>query len=150
MQDMPQQKDPQKLAEAVGAALYARDTAARALGIALREVRPGGSVMTMTVRPDMLNAHDICHGGFTFALADTAFAYACNARNAVTVAAGCDIIYPAAAREGDVLTAVAEERHARGRSGVYDVTVANQHGEIVALLRGRSRRIEGEVVPGLP
>ena len=139
----------QHLAEAVAAALYARDAAARGMGITLLEVRPGFARMTMTVRPDMLNAHDICHGGYTFALADTTFAYACNNRNQVTVAAGCDIVYPAAGRLGDVLTAVAEEKLLRGRSGIYDITVTNQNGEVVALMRGQSRRIEGKVVPEL-
>ncbi len=139
----------QQTAEAVAAALFARDAAAQGLGILLLEVRPGFARMAMTVRPNMLNAHDICHGGFTFALADTTFAYACNNRNHVTVAAGCDIIYPVAGRLGDVLTAVAEERHLRGRSGVYDITVTSQSGEVVALMRGQSRRIEGKNVPDL-
>ena len=139
----------QHIAEAVAAALYARDAAARGLGIVLLEVRPGFARMTMTVRPDMLNAHDICHGGFTFALADTTFAYACNNRNQVTVAAGCDIVYPAAGRLGDVLTAVAEEKLLHGRSGIYDITVSNQNGVVVALMRGQSRRIEGKVVAEL-
>ncbi|MEI6559170.1 MAG: hydroxyphenylacetyl-CoA thioesterase PaaI [Rhodospirillaceae bacterium] len=139
----------QRTAEAVAEALYVRDAAARGLGITLLEVRPGFARMTMTVRPEMLNAHDICHGGFTFALADTTFAYACNNRNHVTVAAGCDIVYPAAARLGDILTAVAEEKHLRGRSGIYDIAVTSQSGEVVALMRGQSRRIEGKVVPEL-
>ena len=136
----------QRLAEAVAEALYQRDAAARGLGITVLEVRPGFARMGMTVRPDMLNAHGICHGGFTFALADTTFAYACNNRNHVTVAAGCDIVYPAAGRLGDNLTAVAEERLLRGRSGVYDITVTNQTGEVVALMRGQSRRLEGKVL----
>ncbi len=137
---------PQRLAEAVGAALYARDHAAHALGITLVEIRPGYARMTMTVRPDMLNSHDICHGGFTFTLADTAFAYACNARNYVTVATGADIIYPASGRLGDLLAAVAEERYVQGRNGVTDVTITTQSGTVVALFRGQSRRIEGSVV----
>ena len=137
------------IARAVGAALYARDHAVRGLGITLDEIRPGHARMTMIVRQDMLNSHEICHGGFTFTLADTAFAYACNSYNHVTVAAGCDIVYPAAGRLGDVLTAVAEERLRRGRAGVYDVAVTNQDGEIVALFRVQSRRIEGKVVSGL-
>ena len=139
----------QQIAEAVAAALYARDRAAQGMGITLLEVRPGFARMTMTVRPDMLNAHDICHGGYTFALADTTFAYACNNRNHVTVAAGCNIVYPAAGRLGDILIAVAEEKLLRGRSGIYDITVTNQNGDIVALMRGQSRRLEGKVVAEL-
>ncbi len=139
----------QRLAEAVAAALYQRDHAARGMGITVLEIRPGFARMAMTVRPDMLNAHDICHGGYTFALADTTFAYACNNRNHVTVAAGCDIVYPAAAHLGDGLTAVAEEKLLRGRSGIYDITVTRQTGEVVALMRGQSRRIEGKVIPEL-
>ncbi|MEI8395568.1 MAG: hydroxyphenylacetyl-CoA thioesterase PaaI [Rhodospirillaceae bacterium] len=141
--------DARRIAEAVGAALYARDHAIHGLGIELAEIRPGFARMTMIVRPDMLNSHEICHGGFTFALADTAFAYACNSYNQVTVAAGCDIVYPSAGRLGDRLTAVAEERHRYGRSGVYDVAVSNQTGEVVALFRGRCRRIAGAVVSEL-
>jgi len=146
---MSDQGKAQQLAEAVAEALYARDHAVHTLGIALAEIRPGFARMTMTVRPDMLNSHDICHGGFTFTLADTAFAYACNSYNHITVAAGCDIVYPAAGRVGDLLTAVAEERLLRGRSGVYDVTVTNQKGEVTALFRGQCRRIEGKVIPHL-
>jgi len=149
MTDAPTAEAAQRIAEAVGEAMYARDHAAQGLGIRLEEIRPGFARMTMTVRQNMLNGHETCHGGFSFALADTAFAYACNSRNHVTVAAGCDIVYPAAGRMGDLLTAVAEERHLRGRSGVYDVTVTNQNGEVVALFRGQSRRIQGEVVTGL-
>lgn len=140
------QDDAAALARRVGEALYARDHAVRNLGIVLDEIRPGFARMTMTVREDMLNGHGICHGGFTFLLCDTAFAYACNSGNRVTVAAGCDIVYPAAGRPGDVLTAVAEEKLTHGRSGVYDVTVTRQTGEVVALFRGRCRRVEGEVV----
>jgi acyl-CoA thioesterase len=138
---------PQRLAEAVGAALYARDQAARSLGVTLLEIRPGYARMTMTVRPDMLNSHGICHGGFTFTLADTAFAYACNSHNRVTVATGGNILYPASGRPGDLLTAVAEERLLQGRTGITDVTITNQTGTVIALFRGQSRRIEGTVIP---
>ena len=100
----------------------------------------------MTVRADMLNGHAICHGGFIFTLADSAFAYACNSYNLNTVASGCAIDFLAPAREGDVLTAVAQERSASGRTGVYDIEVTNQRGEKIALFRGKSYRIKGHVI----
>ena len=139
----------QRLAEAVGRGMFARDVAAQALGIVLLEIRPGYARTSMPVRPDMVNGHDICHGGLIFTLADTAFAYSCNAYNRTAVAQHCTITFLAPARRGDLLTAEAEERARSGRNGVYDVRVANQNGEIVALFRGNSRVVEGEVVPGL-
>jgi acyl-CoA thioesterase len=146
---MSERVNAQEVAEMVAVALYHRDQAARSLGITLSEIRPGYARMTMTVRLDMLNSHDICHGGFSYTLADTAFAYACNSRNQVTVSAGCSVVYPASSRLGDVLTAVAEERFLRGRTGIYDIAVTNQNDELVVLLRGQSRRIEGKVVTAL-
>lgn len=139
----------QRIADAVGTAMYERDWAAQGLGAVLEEIRPGYAKMTMIVKRHMLNGHETCHGGYSFALADTAFAYACNSYNHVTVGANCEIVYPAPGREGDVLTAVAEERFFSGRSGVYDVTVTTQEGAVVALFRGHARRIQGEVVPDL-
>ena len=100
----------------------------------------------MTVRADMLNGHAICHGGLIFTLADSAFAFACNSYNLTTVASGCAIDFVAAAHEGDVLTAVAQERSVSGRTGVYDIEVTNQRGERVAFFRGKSYRIKGHVV----
>jgi acyl-CoA thioesterase len=100
----------------------------------------------MTVRPDMLNGHAICHGGFIFTLADSAFAYACNSYNLTTVASGCSIDFVAPARESDVLTAVGHERSSSGRTGLYDIEVRNQRGETIALFRGRSYRIKGHIV----
>ena len=134
------------LARRVGAKMYAADHAAHALGITLDEIAPGRARMTMRVRPDMLNSHGICHGGLTYALCDVSFAYACNSHNMIAVASGCDILYPAAARLDDVLTVVCEERHMRGRNGVYDATVTTQTGEVVALFRGQSRRLDGHHV----
>jgi acyl-CoA thioesterase len=96
----------------------------------------------MTVRADMLNGHAICHGGLIFTLADSAFAFACNSYNFNTVAR-VRIDFVAPAREGDVLTAARSERALAGRTGVYDVEVANQRGETVALFRGKSYRIKG-------
>ena len=141
-------KEAQALAERVAKAMYSRDSASRGLGIELKAVGPGRAELTMTVRGDMLNGHAICHGGFIFTLADSAFAFACNSYNLTTVASGCSIDFMAPAREGDVLTALAGERSASGRTGVYDIEVRNQRGEIIALFRGKSYRIKGHVVEG--
>jgi acyl-CoA thioesterase len=141
-----EQSAEQSIAEACGAAMYERDYAAQALAIRLVEIRPAYARMTMTVRKDMVNGHDICHGGMIFSLADTAFAYACNSRNHVTVAAGCMIDFVLPARLGDVLTAEARERALAGRTGVYDIEVTNQNRELIALFRGNSYRIKGHVV----
>lgn len=138
---------PQQLADAVGRHMFERDSCAQALGMSLDAIGPGYARMTMAVRDDMTNGHKIAHGGMMFTLADAAFAYACNAYNHVAVAAGCDIVFPAAAKVGDVLTAACEEKHMRGRNGVYDVTITNQNGEVVALFRGHARRLKGTVVP---
>jgi acyl-CoA thioesterase len=100
----------------------------------------------MTVRADMLNGHEICHGGFIFTLADSSFAYACNSYNLNTVASGCAIDFLAPAREGDVLVAVAQERSISGRTGVYDIEVKSEAGVKIALFRGKSYRIKGHVV----
>ena len=138
--------EPQALAERVGAAMFARDRASQALGMALLAIRPGYASMSMTVRADMVNGHDICHGGLIFTLADSTFAFACNSHNHVTVAAGCTIEFLAPARLGDTLIATGEERAQSGRSGVYDIRVENQEGVLMALFRGKSARIKGQVV----
>jgi acyl-CoA thioesterase len=138
--------EAQALAERVAEGMYARDTASQAMGMRIVRVAPGHAEMAMTVRADMLNGHAICHGGFIFTLADSAFAFACNSYNLSTVASGCTIDFLAPAREGDVLTAVAQERSASGRTGVYDIEVVNQRGEAIALFRGKSYRIKGHVV----
>jgi acyl-CoA thioesterase len=138
--------EAQTLAERVAAGMYARDTASQAMGMRIVRVAPGHAEMAMTVRADMLNGHAICHGGFIFTLADSAFAFACNSYNLSTVASGCTIDFLAPAREGDVLTAVAQERSVSGRTGVYDIEVVNQRGEAIALFRGKSYRIKGHVV----
>ena len=116
---------PQQLAEACADAMFARDHASRGLGMRLERVAPGRAVLSMTVRQEMVQGHGHCHGGFLFALADSAFAFACNTYDEATVAAGCSIDYLGPAWEGDVLTASAEERSRRGRTGVYDITVCN-------------------------
>lgn len=142
----PAAETAQALAERVAAQMFVRDRASQHLGMRIERIAPGEAVLTMVVRADMLNGHAICHGGFVFALADSAFAFACNSYNETTVAAGCSIEFVAASREGDVLTASARERHLRGRTGLYDIDVTNQAGDIVALFRGKSTRIKGSIV----
>ena len=139
----------QFVAERAAAAMWERDRASKGLGMRVVRVAPGHAELAMTVRDDMLNGHAICHGGFIFTLADSAFAFACNSYNFNTVAQGCSIDYLAPAREGDVLTAVAQERSLSGRTGVYDIEVTNQRGETIALFRGKSYRIKGHIVEGL-
>jgi phenylacetic acid degradation protein PaaD len=142
--------DPQLLAEQSAAAMWADDAASQAMGMTLDEVHPGYARLSMAVRSDMVNGHGICHGGFVFALADSAFAFACNSYNRSTVAQACDIVFVAAARLGDDLVAEAVELTRFGRNGVYDVTVRRAgaaEAEHVAVFRGRSREIGGTLVP---
>ena len=141
--------DPQALAQEVADAMWSRDPATQALGMRIVAIAPGSATLAMPVRADMLNGHGICHGGFMFTLADSAFAYACNSYNQNTVASACAIDFLAPAREGDVLEAEAIERSRAGRTGVYDITVRIHGGKTVALFRGKSYRIEGEVIAGL-
>jgi acyl-CoA thioesterase len=136
----------QALAEEVARSMYERDTASQALGVRILRVAPGHAELTMTVRADMLNGHEICHGGFIFTLADSSFAYACNSYNLNTVASGCAIDFLAPARKGDVLVAVAQERSISGRTGVYDIEVKSEAGVKIALFRGKSYRIKGHVL----
>jgi acyl-CoA thioesterase len=126
--------------------MLADDHASRALGIDIAEVAPGRALARMRVRRDMLNGFGICHGGLITTLADTAFAYACNSANHVTVAAGISVDFVAPAHEGDELSAHCEQRTQQARTGVYDVVVRNQHGHTVALMRGRSHRLKGRQV----
>ena len=138
--------ESQALAQRVADAMFARDRASQGLGMRITRVGAGHAELTMTVRSDMVNGHAICHGGFVFTLADSAFAFACNSYNMNTVANGCTIEFLAPAREGEVLTAVAQERAQVGRNGVYDVEVRNQDGVTIAHFRGKSTRIKGEVL----
>jgi acyl-CoA thioesterase len=132
----------QLTAERSAAAMWADDRASQALGMAIDQVGPGRATLRMTVRDDMVNGHDIGHGGLTFSLADSAFAFACNSYNRRTVAAGAEIRFRAPTRLGDVLVATAEERSREGLDGVYDVTVTA--GEtVVATFVGRSKEIGG-------
>ena len=146
-----QQPAAVELARRCGAAMWAQDRASQGLGMQLLDVGPGRSRLSMTVRADMVNGHGTCHGGFLAALADSAFAFACNTYDEVTVAAGFDIAFVAPAHVGDELIAVAAERIRHGRSGVYDVTVSRAGGaltadEVVAEFRGRSRSLGRRVL----
>ena len=147
--DVIAKDSPEVVAEEVARAMWPRDHASQLLGLRIHTIRPGYARLVMTVRPDMVNGHHICHGGLIFTLADTAFAYACNAYNRNTVASGCNIDFVATGREGDTLLAEAAERTLSGRTGVYDVTVRDSAGNTVALFRGKSYRISGEVIAGL-
>jgi acyl-CoA thioesterase len=132
--------------EQVGAHMYAVDRASRGLGMRIVALGAGSARLEMAVREDMLNGHEICHGGFITTLADSAFAFACNSRNQLTVAAGLTVDFLAPAQRGDVLTADAVEVSLAGRTGVYDIVVTNQQGTCVALVRGRSARLRDRTV----
>ena len=136
--------DAEETARRAAEAMWAGDRASQALGMVLVDVGPGRATLRMEVRPDMVNGHAIGHGGLTFSLADSAFAFACNSYNRVTVAASCEIRFLAPTRLGDVLTATAVERERHGRDGVYDVTV-HDGTTTVASFVGRSKEIRGHL-----
>jgi acyl-CoA thioesterase len=138
----------QARAERATAELMRRDRASHMLGMRITAVRPGWARVVMAVREDMVNGHAVCHGGLVFALADSAFAFACNSYNDNTVAATGSIDFLAPAHAGDELTAEARELWRTRRNGIYEITVSNQRGERIALFRGRSYRIDGQVVGG--
>lgn len=138
--------DPQRVAESVRDGMFANDHASRGLGMQIEAVGPGYARIVMTVRKDMLNGFQICHGGFITTLADSAFAFACNSYNALTVASGIVVDFLAPAHEGDRLLAEGREVSRSGSTGVYDITVTNQHGKIVAVMRGRSHTMKGRHV----
>ena len=135
---------PQQVANHVREGMFRNDRASRWLGLQILEVAPGRAVLAMTVRHEMLNGHDICHGGLITTLADSAFAYACNSYNELTVASGFAVDLLAPSRMGDVLTATCIEVSKAGRTGVYDCEVNNQNGQRIALFRGRSYAIKGK------
>ncbi|MEW9919975.1 hydroxyphenylacetyl-CoA thioesterase PaaI [Marimonas sp. MJW-29] len=138
---------PDERARRCAEVMFAADRASPGLGMAVQSVAPGRAVLTMSVRDDMLNGHHICHGGFIFALADSAFAFACNTYNQNTVAQQNQITYLSPGKGGEVLTASAQEVSRTGRSGVYDVTVTGEDGRTIALFRGLSRTIKGQHFP---
>ena len=136
-----------ELAARVGQTMFAADRASReTMGMELLSCTAGRAVMRMTVRELPLNGHQICHGGFIFALADSTFAFACNSHNQATVAAGCSIEFLKPGQLGDVLTCEGVEQMLQGRHGIYDMKVSNQRGEIVAMFRGKSAAIQGKVI----
>ncbi len=140
--------DDQTLARRVGESMFAADTASRdTMGMELLACEPGRALMRMTVAERHLNGHKICHGGFIFTLADSTFAFACNSRNRVTVAAGCSIEFLKPGLPGDVLTCEGVEQVLQGRHGIYDMKVSNQRGEVVAMFRGKSAQLPGSVIP---
>ena len=140
---------PQQIAELVRDAMLAGDHATKMLGMRVVEVGPGRAVIEMAVRQDMLNGHAICHGGLIATLADSTFAFACNAYNELSVASGFSIDLLAPGRLGDLLTATCCELSKSGRTGVYDTDVLNQRGERIAVFRGRSYTARGKPVVAL-
>ncbi len=138
--------DAQQLAQACADAMWAEDRASQGLGMVVTDIAPGVATLSMPVREDMVNGHGICHGGFIFTLADSAFAFSCNSENFNTVAAGARIEFLAPGKLGDELTATARQVSQGNRTGVYDVVVSNQTGRTLALFRGNSHRIGGALV----
>ena len=138
-----------EIAAKAAQAMWAQDRASKHLGMEIVSATSGKASLRMKVRAEFCNGHAICHGGFIFTLADSTFAFACNSHNKVTVANNCAITFVAAAKEGDVLTASAVEVHRGGRSGVTEVEVRDQDAKLIALFRGHSTQIKGELVPGL-
>jgi acyl-CoA thioesterase len=136
----------ERLARAAADAMWAQDKASRELGMAIAEIGPGSATLTMTVTEAMVNGHGLCHGGYIFTLADSAFAFACNSHNQRAVAQSCMITYVAPGKLGDVLAAHCREVSRSERSGIYDVTVKRQDGEVIAEFRGLSRTVKGTLV----
>lgn len=142
-------EDAADVARRCAETMYARDKVAQDLAMEIAEVAPGRARLRMTVAGAMVNGFGIAHGGYLFLLADSAFAYACNTHDAVTVAASADVVFVASARGGDVLEATAVERVRYGRSGIYDVTVRRvPDGEVIAEFRGGSRSRDQRVIGG--
>ena len=135
-----------EVADKVARAMLAAEGTGPAWGVEIEEAREGYARIRMTVRADMLNGHRRAHGGMVYALADTAFAYACNSRNLRSVGAQATMVFLDAAGEGDVLVAEAQEAALVGRSGVYNVSVRTDSGRAIAEFQGFSRSIGGEFV----
>ncbi|WP_299501208.1 hydroxyphenylacetyl-CoA thioesterase PaaI [uncultured Roseobacter sp.] len=138
---------PQARAEKCAVLMMEKDAASQALGMEIEKIAPGRATLSMTVTKDMLNGHGICHGGFTFALADSAFAFACNTYNQLTVAQQNQITYLKPGQLGERLTATAVEVSRAGRSGIYDVEVTSDNGSCIAQFRGLSRTVKGQHFP---
>ena len=133
----------QQRAERSSAAMLKDDHTTKGMGMSVETVGPGMATLSMVVRKDHLNGHGSCHGGAIFTLADSAFAFACNSHNMVTVAQHCSVTFLAPGREGERLTATAREVTLAGRSGIYDVTVSRDDGVAIAEFRGLSRTVSG-------
>ncbi|ARQ00654.1 hydroxyphenylacetyl-CoA thioesterase PaaI [Pseudorhodoplanes sinuspersici] len=140
--------DAGELARACAEQMWADDSASKGLGMQLISVEPGRAVLAMTITDKMVNGHNICHGGFIFTLADSAFAFACNTYNQRAVAQHCAVTFIAPGKLGDRLTAHAVEQQRFGRSGIYDITVTRDDGAVIAEFRGHSRTIEGTLLSG--
>ena len=140
--------DKLRLARDCAEQMFRDDQASRDLGMTVNIVEPGVAEVRMTVSKNMVNGHNACHGGFIFTVADSAFGFACNCYNDVTVASGADINYLYSAKLDDVLVATARETHRGRRSGVYDVEVRNQDGRLIAVFRGRSVALGRPLLPG--
>lgn len=134
---------PQEIAERSADAMWADDPASQELGMRIDSVGPGRAVLSMVVRKDMVNGHGTCHGGFSYALADSAFAFACNSYNDRAVGQHCSVTYLSPCNLGERLTATADEVSRSGRSGIYDVTVTGEDGRVVVIFRGHSRQVPG-------
>ena len=135
-----------ELARACVDAMYSRDVASKRIGITIAEVREGYARLNLPIKPEMLNGHGICHGGFIFTLADTAFACACNSRNESNLAQRCSIEYKRPGKAGDQLTATAEHKSQDGRYGIYQVTITDQDDNLIALFEGHSCRVKGTLL----
>jgi len=133
----------QQRAERSSEAMLKDDHTTKGMGMTVEVVGPGLATLSMVVRKDHLNGHGSCHGGAIFTLADSAFAFACNSHNTITVAQHCSVTFLAPGREGDRLTATAREVTLAGRSGIYDVTVSREDGVVIAEFRGLSRTVSG-------
>ena len=140
--------DKQQIAEACADQMFNDDRASRDLGMSVEIIEPGVAEVRMTITQSMVNGHDVCHGGFIFMVADSAFAFACNAYDDVTVAAGADINFLYSAKLGDALVATARETQRGKRAGVYDVTVRNQDDRLIAVFRGRSAALGRPILTG--
>lgn len=136
-----------ELARACARVMWDDDRASQRLDMIIEQIAPGSAMLTMAISAEMTNGHGICHGGYIFTLADSAFAFACNSYNQRAVAQHCSITYIAPAFEGDRLTATAREISRRGRGGIYDIHITNQRGEHIAEFRGHSRVVKGTHLP---
>lgn len=135
--------DPQAVAEASARDMWQSDAASQGLGLVLRRIAPGEAEMAMVIEPRMANGFGACHGGFLFALADSAFAFACNSFGRPTVGQACTITFLRPGRVGETISATARQVAQAGRSGVYEVRVTDAAGEVLALFQGQSREVAG-------